>query len=136
MKFDRYLDIARSLYEPNFEHRCQHVSIVTYKNRIISIAKNSIKTTPINLLNPKFSQDGTEISRFRGTCSEWNSLRKIKNTMNVSFSKCRLFNIRINKNKEISNSKPCVSCLSLCRFLDLKEIWFTDAGGNWTRLDS
>jgi hypothetical protein len=131
-KFQKYLSLAYALYSEDSNLRCQHFSIIAYKNRIISIGRNSIKTHPKNLKNPKFSLEGLNISNIKGTCAEYSSIRKLKNLSNIATSKCKLFNIRIDNNKKPRNSKPCGSCVNLIKYFEFKEVWFTNNEGKWS----
>jgi hypothetical protein len=41
-----------------------------------------------------------------------------------------MVNVRIDLNGKIRNSKPCPFCQNLLKFLDFREVWFTnDSGG-------
>ena len=126
--------MSLALYEPLSESRCQHLSIAVYKNRIVSIAKNNKKTSPINLLNPKFDRDGQNISGIKGSCSELNALKKIKRMTNIPFEKITLYVTRVNRNKQISMSRPCFSCCSLLDFEGIKDVFYTNNLGEFEKL--
>src|ERR1041384_3358390 len=122
MNFNRYLEIARALYEFDFEHRCQHFSFLVYKNRIISAAKNSIKTNPQSFKR--------QIGPFLpGSCSEFRAIKKIKNLTNLPLNKMTLFNVRINRRLEFCLSYPCPSCCQHIQEAGLKRVYFTNESG-------
>lgn len=128
-KFNRSLQIAKALFDPAFPIRCFHLSFIWYKNRLVSVGQNTIKTHTHHKFNPKINTEGENVSEFKKTCSEFNSLNKIRRLTNIPFSKCTLINIRINRNGQLSNSRPCVSCDSLLNYLNIKEIFFTNNEG-------
>lgn len=126
MNFNRYLSLAKALYEFDFEHRCQHFTFTLYKNRIISIGKNNLKTNPNNFK--------VQVSHFLpGTCSEYNSIRKVKNLTNLSLSKMTLVNVRINRQLEFCLSKPCSSCARLIEQTGIKRVFYTNDNGHFER---
>ncbi len=131
--FSKFLDIAISLYEENSPLRCQHTAIITYKGRIVSIGRNSPKTSPFNLKNPKYAQSGINISGFRGTCAESIALKRLFKT-GIDFSKCLMYVIRVDNNKKINFSKPCISCISLLNWAEIKKVFYTNRDGNFEQL--
>lgn len=133
MNFQKYIDLAYALYDPNFELRSQHVSIIIYKNKIVSIAKNNKKTSPKNVLNPKYSRSGENISNIKGCCSEFRALNQLKNKTQIPYNKITLINIRINRNMELCNSLLCDSCQSLIAFLGVKNVYYTDKQGTFAK---
>lgn len=126
-KFEKSKEISFALFEKerDFSQRCNHFSFVFYKNRLISIARNSYKTHPINLYNPKYGTSGANISSSKGSCSELNAFIKIRNLTNIPFNKLTLINIRINNNGEIALARPCSSCFSLIQWLSPKEVFYS-----------
>lgn len=128
-------EIGFSLYSADFNLRCFHVSVAFYKNRIISIASNSHKTTPKNLLNKKFSRDGTDISGLRGSCSESSCLTKVRNLTNVPFDRLTICTLRIDRNNKLANSYPCESCRKLYFFLGISKAFYTNIEGNWNKFE-
>lgn len=127
MKFDKFKDLSFALYDPlKKSQRCQHFSFLVYKGKIITIGLNSSKTSPVNLRNPKIcARTGLDISGEKGTCSELHCLLQFKNQTSIPAKKCVLVNVRINKNQEISLSRPCSSCQALLRFWGLKAVYYS-----------
>ena len=127
MNFNRLVEIAYAL-KPYKTTRNHHVSFVVRKGKIISIGQNSCKTTPKNLEFPKVNKDGLEISHWRGTCSEWNALRKIN-----PGSKIILVNCRIDNAGNLNFSFPCPACLKLISFFDISTVYYTGRNGEFIR---
>lgn len=112
--------------------RCNHFSFVFLNNRLVSIGRNVRKTHPINRRNPKFNMAGEKIDDSKYSCSELVALLKIKKIRNnFNFNKSILVNVRIDRRGEISFAKPCQSCLSLLKFLNIKKVFFTDYTGEF-----
>jgi hypothetical protein len=133
--FTRLEDIAYSLFDLEKGKRSNHFSFVTYKNRIISIGQNKKKTHPTNLKNPKISRKtGENFSKEKHICAEFDAIKKLINTTNIPLKKCELMSIRIDRNNNISYSKPCDSCLNLLNFFDIKKVYYTDRIGEWKQL--
>ncbi len=110
--------------------RCHHFSFILKKNRVISIGVNTKKTHPKNLINRKVSlKTGVDFSEEKHTCSEFNSILKLKNLTNIDTKKCVLVNIRIDKNNNTGHSKPCMSCENLLKFFEFKKILWTNKNG-------
>lgn len=110
--------------EPKAPTRCQHFSFIFHKNKLITIGKNSKKSNPTNIKNPKINEDGQKIKN-KYTCSELHAFIKFKNTTNIPFNKVNLVITRIDRNGKIRGSKPCTSCQNLLNFLNIKEIYYT-----------
>lgn len=132
-KFQNLIDLSRALFTTNHSLRTFHTSFIIYKSKIISIATNTSKTTPTNLLNPKNNQNGEDISRVRGTCSELNCINHFINKSSIPFKKCVLINIRLDRNNNIRNSKPCVSCFSLLQHYNFKAVFFSNDMGQFEK---
>ena len=132
--FDKIKEIAFAFDKNSFPSKNLHLSFLIYKGRIISIGQNSKKTHPINLRNRKISKEGVDISTFKGVCSEWSAISKLKNLTNIPAHKCSLINIRINKNNDIRMSRPCCGCLSLLAFFDISNVFYSNEKGEFEHL--
>jgi hypothetical protein len=130
--FDKCVELSLAMFDPSFKGRCQHFAFAVYKKRILAIGRNSLKTSPLNLLNRKISRFGVDFSRIGGTCAEHNCLRRVKNTTNIPFDKIALYVVRINRKGEVANSRPCTGCQSLLRFLGVNNVFYTATDGVWT----
>lgn len=132
--FDKVKEIAFAFDKNFFPGRNLHLSFLIYKGGIISIGQNSKKTHPINLKNRKINKNGVDISNFKGICSEWSAISKLKNLTNIPAHKCSLINIRINKNNEIKMSRPCNGCLKLIAFFNINNVFYSNEKGSFERL--
>lgn len=129
---NRLEETAFSLYDASSNKRCHHFSFIVYKNRIIAIGQNNKKTHPINLINRKKSlKTGIDFSEEKHTCSEFSAVLKLKNRTNINSKKCKLINLRINREKQISGAEPCESCRNLLKFFEFKDVIHTNNSGNY-----
>lgn len=127
-KFSKIIELATALYQDDFALRTQHFSFIYLKSRLVAVGRNSQKTNPVNLFNPRIGHNGTPI-RDKGTCSELAACLKLKNLTNIPTSKCDLFNVRIDNRMKVALSAPCPSCSSLLRYFKFKGVFYTDDRG-------
>ena len=122
--FKKCIYLTKALREIDSNLKCQHFSFIFHKNKLITVGKNSKKSNPTNLRNPKTDANGEKV-KDKYTCSELNAFIKFKNMTNINFSKTSVVVTRIDKNGKIRNSKPCTSCQSLLNFINPKEIFYS-----------
>ena len=128
--FERLEEIAQSLLDNHNANRCRHFSFIVYKNRLIATGLNCNKTHPLNLRNRKISRiTGEDYSNQKQTCSELNAILKLKRLTNIDTRKCTLINLRYDRNDNKALAKPCMSCTSLLKYHNFKQvIWSTSQG--------
>jgi hypothetical protein len=128
--YKRLEDVAESLIDWNEAKRCRHFSFVVYKKRIVAIGTNLQKTHPVHLKNRKVSvRTGEDFSEQKHTCSEFNAIAKLKRLTNIDTKKCSLINLRYDRNKKLALACPCMSCKSLLKYFQFKNIFFSDNDG-------
>ena len=129
-KYKRLEDIAHSLIEWDNPRRCHHFSFILHKKRIVAIGSNLAKTHPTNLKNRKISKvTGEDYSDQKHTCSEFNSITKLRKLTNIDTKRCVLINVRYDRNKKLALAKPCMSCNNLLQYFQFKKvIWTTNEG--------
>lgn len=135
MNFERLEEIAFALYDHEHPLRTFHVSFILQRRKILSIGINNVKTHPVNLLNPKFDNQGQVFSD-KGTCSELNAISKLIRQTRVNTEICSLVNIRIDKNGKLNHSAPCLSCQSLIAHHGFKKVFFTNENGRFQNYDT
>jgi len=128
--YKRLEEIAESLVDWDDLKRCRHFSFILYKKRIVAIGTNHQKTHPVNLLNRKVSvRTGEDFSDQKHICSEFNAIIKLKRLTNINTKKCTLVNLRYDRNKKLALAKPCMSCISLLKYHEFKNILYTNDKG-------
>jgi len=106
-----------------------HFTFALKNGKLISVGQNNPrKTHPRNLLRPYLDRDGNNISNQVGVHSE---LRCI---LNMGLDDCggySFFNVRIDNNGKIGNSRPCAGCQHLLRSVGFKRVFFTNNAGQF-----
>lgn len=122
VKTQRLIEIATAIGSGHFTFALKN-------GKIISIGQNNPrKTHPRNLLRPYLDRDGNNISNQVGVHSE---LRCI---LNMGLDDCRghsFFNVRIDNNGRIGNSRPCAGCQHLLRSVGFKRVFFSNSAGQF-----
>ncbi len=119
----RAIEIARAAFPVDFGGRCRHFSFLYKGSKLICFAQNSVKTHARNRYNGKFLE--------AGACSELNCFIKVKNKISdLNWKKLTMVNIRLGKNGELLNSRPCKFCQHLCfNFLGIRDLSFSTEEG-------
>lgn len=134
LHFKRLEDIALSLIDWNDPIRCRHFSFILHKKRIVAIGINQQKTHPTNLKNRKVSAiTGEDFSDQKHICSEFNAIIKLKKLTNIDTKKCTLINLRYDRNKKLALASPCMSCVSLLKYHEFKQVIWTDNRGQYIK---
>jgi hypothetical protein len=134
MNFNRAVDIARALYNPEHKVRTFHVSVVFNKHRVVAIGVNSHKTHPLNKKNPKIGSDGTfNAKETGGQCSELSACIRLSKRTNIKAARCNMVNIRVMKDGALGNSKPCQSCQNLLKFFNFDKIYYSNEYGQFEK---
>lgn len=131
-EFNKALETAQALFDPNYPIRCQVFSFAFHRSRLIAVGRNQDKTHPLNLVNVLRFNTG-EIHRNKLTCAELNLCQKLKRTTNIPFNRITVVNIRLDKNRNIRMSRCCGSCQSLFGYLQPKAVYFTNDFGQFEK---
>lgn len=103
-------------------HRCTHIAFLIKHNTICHIGFNKLKTHPLLKLYPKYSV---------GIHAELDVIMK---SGLDDLSDYTLVVIRINRNNEITMSKPCKSCQSVIKMYNIYDVYYTNYDGHFCRL--
>lgn len=121
----RYFNIAKEVSKMSDFKGIKKVKIgavLVYKNRIISSAFNSCKTSPIqkrlNIYRGFNPEDG-----FPTLHAEANAILKCRER--IDWSKAKLFVYREYANGNLAPSKPCDGCMKLIREKGIRHIYYT-----------
>lgn len=117
----RSLEIARALHPLESKRKTYHWSFAWNKNQLIGIETNKPKTNPLNRYNLLC---GFPID-LKGTCSELALFIKLKNTMNINWSKIKIVNVKIGRNGLFGCAAPCSSCSNLLKFINPSRLFYS-----------
>ena len=126
--FERYVEITKALMAEHFTARTFHTTFILRKNRLQKIGINNGKTHPENLKYKYFSKDGTDIRSFVGVHSELSAILKYGEE---DCSDCVFVNIRIDKNGNLTISKPCAGCQDLLNQVGYKKVYYSNEKGEF-----
>lgn len=119
----RAIEIARAACQFNGK-RTFHLSLIFRKNKLLCFAENVAKTHTRNLYNCSFSVDK------KGRCSELSAFLLAKSKFReLDWNKITIVNIRLGRDLEILNSRPCSSCESLYAFINPRKLVYSTPEG-------
>ncbi len=113
----------------NSTKRCNHVAIVTKRNRIVSIGTNSDKTHPMAKTLKIAKQTET-------MCAELAAALKIGLSHKEGlpdFSALTMTVVRVGNNGALQMSKPCSACQKLLSMCNFKRVIYSNADGELVR---
>ena len=111
------------LYQVALEGTCirgsKHACAITYKNRIIAIGVNKLKTHPIMLI---YGKNKNAIFLH----AEMDAIVKVINSHGPDILKsCALHVMRLPQGNVLGGSKPCVGCQRALDAFMLKEVYYS-----------
>jgi deoxycytidylate deaminase len=110
----------------NTDSKNQHVSLIVYKNKVLSVGRNSYKKTD------RFAQIH-KFQNFFYIHSELNAIKKVYRY--VDLSKVTLINMRFSKDSEqLLMARPCNDCMNLISAFNIKRVIYSDRSGKLVKL--
>lgn len=120
MKPENYIEIARK-YIKKCEGKCQHVSLLLIRNKILSVGVNNyIKTHPFaHHNNYRYSHIHSELDCIRRFPWRQHDMKRAS-----------LVNLRFARATDgLLLSRPCHNCLNLIAAFNIKEVVFSTPTG-------
>jgi deoxycytidylate deaminase len=114
----RLIALAR-LMAPNIDGRCQHVSFLCVRNRILSIGTNSYQLT--HPLAAKFGMRGNKVH------SELSAIVHFPRHLDIQ--RATLYNVMVRNKEEIRLSAPCKACQKLIAAFNIRRVYYTNEWG-------
>lgn len=128
----RLKEVLASVALNSDHHRSKHSALILYKNEIISVGFNRIKSHPFQ---KKYAKANEAIFLHAEISAIKQSLRRI--TLK-ELSKSTLYVARIRLNNEnkphFMYSKPCDGCMRAIAEFDIRKVFYTEDGGNLSQL--
>ncbi len=128
----RIQNILSSMAMNSDHHRSKHAAVLVYKNEVISLACNKIKSHPFQ---KRYSKANEAIFLHAEVSAIHNALKKVslKDLSKATMYVCR---VRINTDNKnyFSYSKPCDGCMRAIAEFDIKTVFYTDDGGDFIKL--
>ncbi len=127
-----YFEKAKQLALMSNYPRIHIGSVIVYKNRIIGMGINSTKTKPIQYrYNQKYRQfDNGKICENGSIHAEFAAVLNAESLYeNIDWSKCEIYNYRINSLGITGQSRPCPSCSQLLKEKGITNWYYTSQNG-------
>lgn len=133
-KLQKSLDLSFSLFDIDYGLRVQVFSFGWHGSKLIAIGRNKNKTHPLNRRNKLIFKDTGKVHLEKKICAELDLALKIKRKTNIDYKKITIVNVRLDRNGNICNSKPCRSCESLIEYIGPRSIYYTNTEGKFEKL--
>lgn len=118
MKIDKYFRILQTIAEDvEPVRRFRHTSLVVYRNDIVGVGYNQLKTHP---LQKQFGKNSESIFLHAEIDAIRNALRRVSVE---ELTRCDLYVIRVDKNNLLGNSKPCEGCQRAIIHFNLRNVY-------------
>lgn len=98
--------------------RCSHVAALFHKKKLLSLGMNKTKTHPL-----AFKLSGLQSKRYLH--AEIDCLKAVEGEL----SKATLYVVRVDRNGELANSKPCKYCMPYIQEKQIGRVVYTVDGG-------
>lgn len=114
-------------------HRCKHSALISYKNEIISVACNRIKSHPFQ---KKYGRADGAIFLHAEVSAIKQAIRRL--TLK-ELSKSAMYVVRVNINNQnkpyLMYSKPCDGCMRAIAEFDILNVFYSNDEGDFVKLD-
>lgn len=117
-----YFKTAKAIAELSDFPRVNIGCCAVYKHKIISSGCNSTKTNPTQ---KRFNAYRFEADTPATLHAELSCLLPLINRKDINFGDVTLYIYREDKNGQISQSRPCPSCMALIRELGIRKLFYT-----------
>lgn len=131
---EKAIELGRALYPIDFSkesRRCFHFSFLFKNNKLLCVGENAQKTHSRNRFNLK----EFDVS-LKHSCSELILFCRAKKKLNVNWARATVVNLRIDRNGNIRNSKPCASCQNLIAYLGIKDLYYSMDDGSFEKYEN
>lgn len=123
----RTTDLAMAICPLNLERRTSHIAFLVKQGKIVRIGLNSAKSHPSSLYH------GYKDYQHTGLHAELNVCLK---SGKENLKKYKMVVIRVNRNNQLENSKPCPGCQSVIKQFNVGEVWYSNSEGNFVKLNN
>lgn len=128
----KYFNLAKNASKfSDFER--QHLGCVfIYKNKVLEIGWNTMKTNPIQKEYNKFRDYKDYCNKNDGAIhAEMSTIIKTKNLENIDWKKVKVFVYRELKDGTKAMARPCKACMAAMIDRGIRDVYFT-TNYNWS----
>jgi len=123
MVVNKYLPLLKTLAETADDHRSRHAAAIIYRNRIISVGTNHLKTHPFQIKyrrRPDAIYLHAEVAAIK---------RAIRHLSEKELKRSTLVSVRVkydhNMNPRFGMSKPCEGCQRAIAEFGIRYVYYT-----------
>ena len=129
----RYFNKARQVAIVSDYYKTHVGCVAVYQGQIIGLGCNCNKTHPTQHYYNRYRKQADNM--LQKLHAEISCLNQIK-SLNINFSKVKLYIYRIRKDQPFGLARPCPSCMAAINDLGVKEIYYTtDDGYSYEHLE-
>ena len=121
---NKCINIAYKLCPVSTEMRCSHIAFLIKNNDIFKIGWNKKRTHPLTKIHPYHG----------GNVYLHAEVDAILRSRKDELYDYKMLVLRVNRENQLCNSKPCPGCQSLIKQFSLSEIWYSDIEGSIVKL--
>ena len=118
------INVAHYMCPINREMRCSHIAFLIQNNRICHVGWNRRRTHPIIQNHPYHP----------GNVFLHAEIDTILRSQKDDLYDYKMLVLRVNRENQLCNSKPCPGCQSLMRQFNISEIWYSNSEGEVIQL--
>lgn len=129
----RFFDKAKQVAEISDYYKTHVGCVAVYQGQVIGIGCNCNKTHPTQYYYNRYRiQTDNMLPKLH---AEISCLNQIK-SLNINFSKVKLYIYRIRKDQPYGLARPCPSCMAAIRDLGIRDLYYTTNDGySYERLE-
>lgn len=122
----RFFDKAKQVAEISDYYKTHVGCVAVYQGQVIGIGCNCNKTHPTQYYYNRYRiQTDNMLPKLH---AEISCLNQIK-SLNINFSKVKLYIYRIRKDQPYGLARPCPSCMAAIKDLGIRNIYYTTNDG-------
>lgn len=129
---DNSIELAHSLFPSAYadkgKYQSFHFSFVYERNKLIAVGQNIIHIPHAKAIKFSNKFGFVEPHRNKYLHSEISALSKMYGRFHID-GRLKLVNIRLNKDMQLCNSKPCPNCRVVLDAFGLNRVWYSNEKG-------
>jgi hypothetical protein len=129
---ERSVEISQSLFPQAYEerngYRTYHFAFGWYRNTLVAIGQNRPNVPSSRALKFAKKFNTTKIIKYPFLHAEVDLISRLWGRFYID-NRLKVVIIRLNKFKQLQNSKPCTNCSSILNALGVNKLWWSTKNG-------
>ena len=129
---ERSVEISHSLFQQTYEerdgYRTYHFAFGWYRNTLLAIGKNSPNSPNSRALKFAKKFNSTQIIKYPFLHAEVDLISRLWGRFHIN-NRLKVVIVRLNKFKQLQNSKPCSNCSRVLNTLGVNRLWWSTKKG-------